>query len=235
MHRCRIATSTHSGWRRTNLVVFMSCISKRYCRWWLVLTWWMWSFHSTPYWCVHCYTEILCHLHRSPVFVLTSYFHGEKYVGAEVLATIVMSGSTDDPFHWELKNQVMPKNLTILHDNNSIYNVFNWNWREKLILAWKTDTKKLPRNSKFESNSNTEVTHIERKSVSSAATLAEKFETKAKRKQAPQRRKESKPHQKFAAENNKTTLKFCPKVFFLLKWINLSQICYSCAPISATA
>jgi len=29
MHRCRIATSTHSGWRRTNLVVFISCISKK--------------------------------------------------------------------------------------------------------------------------------------------------------------------------------------------------------------
>jgi len=43
-------------------------------------------------------------------------------------------------------------------------------------------------------NSNTEVTHMERKPVSSAATIAEKFETKAKMKQAPQRRKESKPH-----------------------------------------
>lgn len=29
MHRCRFATSTHSGWRRTNLVVFISCISKK--------------------------------------------------------------------------------------------------------------------------------------------------------------------------------------------------------------
>jgi len=90
------------------------------------------------------HTEILCHLHRSPVFVLTSYFHGEKYVGAEVLATVVMSGSTDDPFHCELKNQVMPKNLTIPHNNNSIDNVFNWNWSRKLILAWKSIQKKLP-------------------------------------------------------------------------------------------
>jgi len=178
------------------------------------------------------HTEILCHLHLSPVFVLTSYFHGEKYVGAEVLATVVMSGSTDDPFHCELKNQVMPYHTSLQQLDRQC---FQLELKRKINFGLEADTKKLPRNSKFESNSNTEVTHMERNHVSKATTPAQKFSTKVKSKQLPQQRSnESKRKEEFRSRKQQDNAKVLPESFFFLKSINLFQICSSSAPISAT-
>jgi len=109
--------------------------------------------------------------------------------------------------------------------------------KPKINFGLEVDTKKgYPRKSKFESNNKAEVMHIRRKPVSKVTTLAQKFPTKVKSKQLPQQRSnESKPHQKFAAENNKTMPKFCPTVFFFSSQSICSQICFSNAPISATA
>jgi hypothetical protein len=74
---------------------------------------------------------------------------------------------------------------------------------------------------------------MKRKPVSKATTPAQKFSTKVKSKQVPQQRSnESKPQEVFSAQDKAKVL---PESFFFPKSINLFQICFSSAPISATA
>jgi len=83
--------------------------------------------------------------------------------------------------------------------------------KRKINLELKHDTEEFTSTS---NNNNTEVIYMERKHVSKATTLAQKFSTKVKSKQVPQqRRKECKPH-KSQLKTAATTPKFCPKVFF---------------------